>query len=101
MSRLRVQFDLILIDGPPLLKVAYATSLLRLVDSVIAVIPRGSDVRDASDLRKRCDLLNTRISGILFTHDTMDAKSSRPAGSARGVFEEAGEGPATVSRLSH
>jgi hypothetical protein len=90
-----------LIDGPPLLKVAYATSLLRLVDSVIAVVPRGSDIRDASDFRKRCDLLNKEISGFLFTHGITDAKSSRPAGSARGVFEEAAEEPTPVARLSH
>ena len=101
ISHLRLQFDLILVDGPPLLKVAYATSLLRLVDSVIAVVPRGSDIRDANDFRKRCDLLNREISGFLFTHDTLEAKSNRPTGSARGVFEDAAEGPAPISRLSH
>ncbi len=101
ISHLRLQFDLILIDGPPLLKVAYATSLLRLVDSVIAVVPRGSDIRDVSDFRKRCDLLDKEISGFLFTHDTLDAKSNRSTGSARGIFEEATEGPAPISRLRH
>ena len=101
MSHLRLQFDLILIDGPPLLRVAYATSLLRLVDSVIAVIPRGSDMRDASDFRRRCDLLDRNISGFVFTHDTLEGKSNRPTGSARGVFEEPSEGPAPTLRVTH
>ena len=58
-------------------------------------------MRDASDFRRRCDLLNKEISGFLFTHDTLEAKSNRPTGSARGVFEEAAEGPAPMSRLSN
>ena len=101
ITMLKLEFDLILIDGPPLLRVAYATSLLRLVDSVIAVIPRGSDTRDAGDFRRRCDLLEKDISGFLLTLDTLEGKSNRPTGSARGVFEEPTKGSDPFIRMSH
>jgi Mrp family chromosome partitioning ATPase len=48
MARLRTDFDAIVIDTPPVLRVADARILSRLVDAVVLVFRAGHTTRDAA-----------------------------------------------------
>lgn len=60
------EFDLVLIDTPPLLGIAYAGTLISCVDRVLAVIPHRSLIGSAAELRERLDLIGTEIAGYVY-----------------------------------
>lgn len=94
----KLRFDFILIDAPPLLRVAYTSSLLQLSDTAIAVIPRGLRAEDLTDLRDRLEFIDRPLAGYLFTKDALDEDWRGGSLSMQGVFLGADEGGSEVSR---
>jgi tyrosine-protein kinase Etk/Wzc len=82
-------FDLVLVDSPALLRVAYASSLLRLVDSVVAVIPSNITIRQVKDFKDRCDFMNKPIAGFVYTRDSSGVDGGKIEDSAMGIFDQA------------
>ena len=66
LEKLRGDYDLVLIDAPPLLTVAYTSTLLGRVDGVIAVVPHGSPVARYEEVRDRVELTRTPLLGYLY-----------------------------------
>ena len=62
----REQYDLIIIDSPPMLHVAYSSLLVRYADRTIAVIRHGSHVAPAEELADRLDYLETEVLGYVY-----------------------------------
>lgn len=90
---LKKQYDLILIDAPPLLRVAYATTLARLADRVMIVVAHGSDIHIAEELRDQVDLVGTPSIGYVYNLAPLRAEMTLSAGS---MADTLGEYPATV-----
>jgi len=83
-------FDLVLIDAPPLLRVAYSSTLVGLANRALAVVRHGSDMRAAEELRHQLDLIDTPLLGYVYneaplrTEMTFTQRSiDEPAGAAQ------------------
>ena len=66
LTSIRDQFDLVLIDVPPDLQVAYADAVLRSAGSVVAVIRHRSEAARVKHVSDRLDLLGIRAIGYAY-----------------------------------
>jgi len=60
-------FDLAFVDGPPILRVAYATTLARYVDGAIVVVEHGSSSADIKAVADHLSLIDVPILGYIYT----------------------------------
>lgn len=66
MAALRQQYDLVLIDAPPLLSVADGSALASEADGVMMMVDRGTESHDLDTVRQRLDVLRTPVLGVVF-----------------------------------
>lgn len=59
-------FDLVLVDTPAMLRVAYATTLVGFADRGLVVVRHGSDMRAAEELHHQLDLIGTPLLGYVY-----------------------------------
>jgi len=81
-------YDLILVDTPPILSVAYSTSLVRLADRVIVVTAHGQEYSSTQDLRYQLDMIGTPQLGYIYNFAPLRAEMTLVAGS-RAEWREA------------
>lgn len=62
----REEFDLILIDAPPLLQVAYTSSIARYCDAALLVVNHGSRVQHLSEVMQRLEFIGTQAIGYVY-----------------------------------
>jgi Mrp family chromosome partitioning ATPase/uncharacterized protein involved in exopolysaccharide biosynthesis len=62
----RQHFDLILIDAPALLQVAYASNIARYADAAMVVVPHDSDIDDVADLAGRLSVIGIPVTGYVY-----------------------------------
>lgn len=68
LDRLALGYDYVLIDSPPVLIVADALELARLVDGVVLVVRRNNATKDeARELRALVERLGINLLGVVFT----------------------------------
>lgn len=73
----RQEYDMILIDAPPVLSVTDATILCKVVDGVVLVIAMKETKKDAAkQAKKALDKVNANILGVLLTKSKLSKKSS-------------------------
>ncbi|MCP3995034.1 MAG: AAA family ATPase [bacterium] len=75
------RYDLILVDAPPMLSVAYSTSLVRLADRVVVVTSHGHDYSSTQDLRYQIDMIGTPQLGYIYNFAPLRAEMTLVAGS--------------------
>lgn len=66
LTDVRQDFDLVLVDTPPLLQVAYASTLLGSVDKVVVVVPHLGRVQPATELSQRLALIGIPVLGYVY-----------------------------------
>ncbi len=86
LEKLRADYDLVLIDAPPLLTVAYTSTLLGHVDGVIAVVPHGSPVVRYEEVRDRIELNRAPLLGYLYNLAPLSRKMASVSVRASTVF---------------
>jgi Mrp family chromosome partitioning ATPase len=86
LEQVQDYYDLVLVDAPPLLHVAYASVLLELVDRVLVVVRHESSASDLEDFQDRLDLIGTPTVGYLYNLTPLRTDLSRGQGSARDVL---------------
>jgi Mrp family chromosome partitioning ATPase len=74
-------YDLVLIDGPPLLQVAYSTTLVRLADRALVVVSHGQDIHGAEDLKRSMDMIGTPMLGYVYNQAPLRREMALRAGS--------------------
>ena len=89
------KYDLVLIDAPPLLRVAYATTLARLADRGMVVVAHGEDVHAADELRDQIGLVGVPLIGYVYNMAPLRAEMAVSAGS---MADTLGEHPVTVPK---
>jgi Mrp family chromosome partitioning ATPase len=62
----REEYDLVVIDAPSVLQVAYAASLTVQSDATLVVVPHNSSVKMVEDLAERLNFLKAEISGYIY-----------------------------------
>ena len=74
-------YDLIIIDAPPVLRVAYATTIVRNADRTLIVVSHGSDVGIAEELRHRLALIGTQAVGYVYNQAPLRPEMTLSVGS--------------------
>ncbi|MCP3975323.1 MAG: AAA family ATPase [bacterium] len=85
-------YDLILVDAPPLLTVAYASTLAGMVDKVLVVTRHNGSATALEELQDRLDLIGTPTVGYVYNLAPLRLDISRNEGSMRDVLGQ----PATL-----
>jgi Mrp family chromosome partitioning ATPase/uncharacterized protein involved in exopolysaccharide biosynthesis len=97
-SEVKEQFDLVIIDGPPLLQVAYASTLVRYVDAVVAIVAHNSRVGELEEVADRLHFIETPAIGYIYTKAPLRAEMTASEGSMKDILglggESAGRTPA-------
>ena len=93
---MKAKYDLVLIDAPPLLRVAYATTLARLADRGMVVVAHGGDVHVAEELRDQIELVGTQPIGYVYNMAPLRAEMTLSAGS---MADTLGEYPSSVVEI--
>lgn len=82
------KYDLVLIDAPPLLRVAYATTLARLADRAIVIVAHGEDVHTAEELRDQMELIGIPSIGYVYNLAPLRPEMTGSAGSMADTIAE-------------
>ncbi len=77
LDSLRDDFDLLLIDLPPILHIAYTAALLRLVDDVVVVVPHGSESAQLREVHDRLNLLGIEPIGFIYNRAPLGRRLRR------------------------
>jgi Mrp family chromosome partitioning ATPase/capsular polysaccharide biosynthesis protein len=85
-SRIRDQYDLVIVDGPPLLQVAYGSVIAQYVDRVIAVVPHKANVGTVEDLQARFELIGTPVTGYIYNRAPLRPEMTRTEGSLQDIL---------------
>ena len=80
------EYDMVLIDTPPLLQVAYASTIVRYADRVIVVVPDQGDVGAIEEVADRLALLGTPATGYVYNRAPLRGDMTRSEGSLRDVL---------------
>jgi Mrp family chromosome partitioning ATPase len=81
-SGLPHHYDLVLIDAPPVLTVAYATTLIRLAERVVVVFAHGQELQGAQELRRQLETIGTPVLGYVYNFAPLRAEMTLAVGSA-------------------
>jgi Mrp family chromosome partitioning ATPase len=79
--RLQDEYDLVIIDGPPLLTVAYSTTLVRFADQVLVVVLHGQEASSTQDLRHQLEMIGTPVLGYVYNYAPLRAEMALTASS--------------------
>jgi Mrp family chromosome partitioning ATPase len=81
------EFDLVFMDIPPLLRVAYSNNLAGLADRGLVVVRHGSDIRSADELRHQLDLVGAPLLGYVYNAAPLRTEMTVRMGSANVNFD--------------
>lgn len=82
------EYDLVIIDSPPMLHVAYSSLLVRYADRAMAVIPHGGLVSQTEELANRLDYLETDLMGYIYNKAPIRGEMVGSYGSLQDVVGE-------------
>ena len=94
LDQIQEYYDLILLDTPPLLSVAYASTIAGMVDKVLVVTRHNTSATALEELQDRLDLVGTPTVGYVYNLAPLRLDISRNEGSMRDVL---GESPAVTA----
>jgi len=83
------EYDLVLVDVPPLLHVAYASAILSYSDSPIVVVSRGGSVSSLEELAGRLTFLETDPIGYVYNRAPLRDDRAHGQGSMKDVLGRA------------
>jgi len=90
-TEVKEQFDLVIIDGPPLLQVAYASTVVRYVDAVVAIVAHNSRVSELEEVADRLHFIETPAIGYIYTKAPLRAEMTASEGSMKDILGLGGE----------
>lgn len=83
------EFALIFIDGPPLLQVAYASTLAQLAQGVVVVVEHESLQSELVDLTDRLNLLGSPVLGYVYNRSPLRREMTLTEGSMMDILGDA------------
>ena len=99
-EEVRENFDVVFVDAPPLLQVAYASTLANQVDALVVVVSHGTPVREFEDLVNRLKLIDTPVLGYLYNRSPLRREMRTSYGSMVDILGEGGIYPSNEARQS-
>jgi Mrp family chromosome partitioning ATPase len=89
-------FDLVFMDIPPLLRVAYSNNLAGIAERGLVVVRHGSDIRSADELRHQLDLVGAPLLGYVYNAAPLRTEMTVRMGSANVNFDTESIPPAAT-----
>jgi Mrp family chromosome partitioning ATPase len=86
-------YDLVVIDCPPLLQVAYASMLAELSQALVVVIQHGARESQLIDLRGRLDLIGRPVLGYVYNRSPLRREMTMSEGSMMDILGDSGFEP--------
>jgi polysaccharide biosynthesis transport protein len=90
LGDLAKNYDLVLIDGPPVLQVAYAASLADIAEGLVVIVEHQSSHAELVDLRGRLELISTPILGYIYNRSPLRREMTMTEGSMMDILGDAG-----------
>lgn len=90
LERVSDQFDRVFIDCPPMLQVAYASTLAGYADAALVVIEHGSTVADLDELTGRLRFIGTSVVGYIYNRAPLRREMTVTEGSMRDIVGDQG-----------
>lgn len=91
---IRDEFDLIFIDTPPLLHVAYTSIISRYADGALLVVNHGGAVSELEEVVDRLDFIGTKPIGYIYNRSPLRSDQSDIEGSLKDIL---GGGPTNAA----
>lgn len=85
-SDLAANHDLVIMDGPPLLQVAYASMLAELAQGLVVVTQHGARQSELVDLRDRLELIGTPVLGYVYNRSPLRREMTMSEGSMMDIL---------------
>jgi Mrp family chromosome partitioning ATPase len=79
VEELAAGYDLVVIDSPPLLEVAYSRSVIDLTDATVAVVAHGQSTRTVRELGEQLDLAAAPVVGYVYNRSNISFGGVRAA----------------------
>ena len=79
-------YDLVFVDAPPLLQVAYSSTLATYADVLMVVVGHGTPARELEELTARLDLIGTPVAGYLYNKSPLRAQMTATGGSMKDIL---------------
>jgi len=83
LSDLENEYDLVIVDVPPLLQVAYATAAVQKANQALVVLRHKSSVENLQELRYRLDVIGVKALGYVYTDSPPRRNRDAVAGGGR------------------
>ena len=83
------EYDLVVIDSPPLLHVAYTSALARYADRALVVVSHNGNVTPVEELADRLAFLETEVMGYVYNKAPLRDDMTRSGGSLQDVLGQA------------
>ncbi len=90
LERVSDQFDRVFIDAPPMLQVAYASTLAGYADTALVVIEHGSTVTDLDEMSSRLRFIGTPVVGYVYNRAPLRREMTVTEGSMRDIVGDQG-----------
>lgn len=90
LAQLEMVYDLVLIDGPPLMQVAYAGNLVQMAGGTVAVISHESPVRSAEELAGRLEFIASPTLGYVYNRAPRRGGVDESGGSMKDILGDRG-----------
>lgn len=87
-ERVRESYDLVFVDAPPLLQVAYASTVASYADALLVIVAHGSPAKELEELKIRIDLLGTPVVGYLYNKSPLRSEMTATGGSMKDILGE-------------
>ena len=89
----REEFDLVLVDAPPLLQVAYASTLAAYVDGALVIVGHGESAAMIEETRNRLSLIGATVFGYVYNRSPLRREMTVSEGSMTDILGDLGAVP--------
>jgi Mrp family chromosome partitioning ATPase/uncharacterized protein involved in exopolysaccharide biosynthesis len=89
IQRIEAEYDLVLIDAPPVLRLAHSGTVVRLADRVLIVVAHRSDIGVADELGKYLDVVGVPALGYVYNFAPLRREMLGRGGSTNSGSEPA------------
>ncbi|MCH7670411.1 MAG: CpsD/CapB family tyrosine-protein kinase, partial [Acidobacteria bacterium] len=86
LKRVSEHYDLVVVDAPPLLQVAYASTIISITDKVLVVVPHRSSVTNLTELEDRLELIGSPLFGYIYNMAPLNLGMTLTEGSMKDVL---------------
>lgn len=83
-------FDLVFVDAPPLLQVAYASTLASYGDAALIIVEHGGSVAQLREARTRIDLIGVPLLGYVYNRSPLRREMTASEGSMADILGDRG-----------